>query len=364
MARKGQQLKMRALVDMFLEENEGITFDTDVTRTKVLQKFAKAWDSQSPFIPAQSLTKRFVELWFKNYRKADGTPIAQTTRRTYAAHMRHFLQWGIGAHEFDVECQKFQPGKTSAKPQRAKVWFTDEFFRSAWEKETPYFRGLLAFTCLTLARGNEIVSLKVGDLLDDNEWIRLARPKVDDWDDKLPIVPLLKDELDGYLKWYKFMLNTTSLDPDWYLFPRFKTGFGWPDGKVWPEDQRDKLWGTCKRIILKNADLPPEKHVGLGGHSCRRSMAAELHKRLVNMGDPEPMRTVQGMLGHTDIRMTQVYIGTSSVKEARNRAMRGLDWFGDSQATNAEVLPFPMPNWEEEDNPFETAAERRLIVAR
>jgi integrase len=363
MARKGQQLKMRVLVDAFLAENEGIVFDEDTTRTSILSKFAADWDNQSPFYPAQSLTKRDIELWFRSYRKKDGTPIAQTTRRTYAAHVRGFIDWGIGAHEFDVECAKFNPGKTSTRPHRPKTWFSDSFFRSVWEAEKPYFRGLLSFTCLTLARGNEIIDLKVGDLLNDLEWVRLQRPKVEDWDDKLPIVGALKPELERYLNWYEDKAGFGKLDPSWYLFPKFMAGFGWADGQVFPDERRDHLWGTCKRLIVKHGDIPPDKRVGLGGHSCRRSMAAELHRRLVEAGDPEPMRTVQGMLGHTDVRHTQLYIGTTSVKEARNRAMRKLDWFGDN-AAQAEVLPFPVQEWEGEDNPFETKQERLLRAVR
>lgn len=363
MARKGQQLKMRALLDTFLEEKEGIEFEPDTTRTKVLEKFAKEWDNQSPFRPAQSLSKRDVELWFSKYRKANGEPIAQTTRRTYAAHMRGFLEWGIGAHEFDVEVAKFKPGKTSAKPQRPKVWFPDTFFKELWEAESPYFRGLMAFTCLTLARGNEIVGLHIRDLISVDR-VNLDRPKVGMYDDKLPIVVDLQPEIARYLTWYRHKAGVTTLDPDWWLFPKFGNGYGHKDGWVNPAVQRDKLWGPCRRLILKHSGLTGERAQGIGAHSCRRSMAAALHKRLVDAGNVEAIRVVQGMLGHSDVRHTQLYIGQNSITDARNTAMDGLSWF-NAPATNAEVLPFPgkLP-WDEEDNPFETTQERALTIAR
>lgn len=361
MARKGQQLKMRALVDTFLEEKEGIEFEANVTRTKILQKFAAQWDEQSPFRPAQSLTKRDVELWFSKYRKADGKPVEQTTRRCYAAHIRGFIQWGIGAHEFDVECATFKPGKTSSKPQRPKTWFPDTFFKELWEAETPYFRGLMAFTCLTLARGNEIVGLHVRDLISVDR-VNLDRPKVGMYDDKLPIVADLQPEIARYLTWYRHKAGVAELDPDWWLFPKFGNGYGHKDGWVNPVVQRDKLWGPARRLILKHSGLTGERAIGIGAHSCRRSMAAALHKRLVDAGNVEAIRVVQGMLGHSDVRHTQLYIGMNSITETRNNAMDGLSWF-NAPATNAEVLPFPgaVP-WDEEDNPFETTQERLALV--
>jgi hypothetical protein len=93
-------------------------------------------------------------------------------------------------------------------------------------------------------------------------------------------------------------------------------------------------------------------------------MAAALHKRLIDAGNVDAIRVVQGMLGHTDVRHTQLYIGQNSVTDARNSAMDGLTWF-TTQPANNDVLPFPgkLP-WDEKDNPFETTQERKLALAR
>lgn len=364
MARVGQQLKMMALVLAYLAEQEdGGYFVYNSTRTYTLQRFATSWDEASPFRPAQSLTKRDIELWFTTYRKKDGTPLSPYTRRCYAAHIKAFVEWGIGTEDFKPECIRFKAGKVSSKSTSKKTWLEKDFLQEIWEAEQPYFRGLLSFTAYTLARGNEIVSLQVKDLLSPTR-VNLSRPKVNDYDDRLPIVKALQPELQRYMAWYqnKVAVGTRkipgrALRGTDYLFPKFGNGYGGPvDGWVNPEQQRDTLWQPCKRIILKHIDGPPP--AGLGGHTLRRSMARDLYDTLIAADVIDAMRVVQGMLGHTDITHTQIYIGMASVIQVRDNVMDKLDW-GSTKKENVLHLPTKMP-WETEDNPFATTKELAL----
>lgn len=356
MARKGQIVKMVELVAIYLNEQVGVAFNEHTTRRVVLLTFARWWDAREPFYPAQSLDKRMIQLWFAEHRKKNGDPIAPITRRNYASFLREFVRWGVGAHEFDVECIGFKPGKVSSKASKPKLWLNEGFLRTVWEAEHPYFRGLLAFTAMTLARGNEVTGLRLGDLNQDLTRVNLIRTKVSDFDDQLPIVEDLRDELELYLTWYENL--TGGLRRDSYLFPRFTNNFGKRD-QVFPDQQRYGLWEPCKRLIVKHGlgtEFTEQQAIGIGGHTLRRSMAKELHKRLVELGYSNAMQIVQAMLGHTDIRMTQAYIGMADGRDSRDEAMDKFTW-----KRPGEVVPFPVtavPDWDENED-----LDRALVLA-
>lgn len=327
---------------LYLNEQIGTSFKDHPTRRLILLTFARWWDARQPFYPAQSLSKRMIEVWFATHRKKNGEPIAPVTRRNYASFIREFVRWGVGAHEFDVECIGFKAGKVSSRSVRPKIWLDEEFLTEVWENAHPYFRGLFSFTCMTLARGNEVIALKLKDLNSDLTRVNLVRTKIDDFDDKLPIVEDLQEELARYLEWYE-QVSPRPLRQTDQLFPRYKHHFGKRD-QVFPTEKRYGLWEPCKRLIVEHGlgtQFTLDEAVGIGGHTCRRSMARRLYHRLVELEYTNAMRIVQGMLGHTDIRITQAYIGSSDVREDRDRAMDQFTWKRKAE-TAAPVTDFEL----------------------
>lgn len=334
--------KMLPYVQLYIAQRVAKGKKDNGSTRSALVRFAEAWDAQSPFRPATSLDRVWIEDWFAEVTLGK----EPTTRRAYRSAIRTFVRWGqpksrIGFHDQDVH--EFDAGKTSSRAQRPKLWLTREFFRTTWEdQQSQYFRCLLAFTCLTLARGGEVIEIKIADLLGE-DFVKVDRPKIDDYGDRLPILPVLQEELRRYLFWYKGMIGR-ELEPDDYLFPRYGVYFSGEGQKtrrelVYPKQRRGPLWSPIKRIIVEAIPgITPAQAKGLGGHTCRRSMAAELFQAQMDAGNPDAMRVVQGMLGHTDVTITQMYIGMSSVRESRNRAMLGFDLFGDMKEP-AQVIP-------------------------
>jgi integrase len=335
--------KMLPYVELYIAQRVAKGKKDNGSTRSALVRFAEAWDAQSPFRPATSLDRVWVEDWFVKIT----TGKEPTTRRAYRSAIRTFIAWGkpksrIGFVDDDVH--EFDAGKTASRAQRPKLWLTREFFRTLWEsQESPYFRGLLAFTCRTLARGGEVINVRVGDLLSDG-YVKLDRPKIDDYGDRVPLLPALQDELKRYLFWYRGVAGRPLESTD-YLFPRYGVYFSGEGQKtrrelVYPKQRRGPLWQTVKRLIVEAIpDMPAEQAKGIGGHTCRRSMAAEVFQAQMDhggpdgKGNPDAMRVVQGMLGHTDVTITQMYIGLSSVRTARNSAMKDFDLFGDMKAS-------------------------------
>lgn len=304
-------------------------------RKGCLRGFAKAWDAEGQWV--SSLYSGFVTDWFI-YRDQ---PLQPSSRRTYASWIRSFITWGETKGHWSAEPLRFNPGKTSSRRSKQPTWFSAEFFRNAWESESWYWRGLLAFAALSLARGSEIITLKVGDIDFDAGRVGIIRHKTDDKDDRLPMYAELIDEMRRYLSAYAASINQ-PLRADMYLFPRYRSHTHADRSTVYPYQQRDVLYVTLKRLIVKYMNptdaANPEKTHGLGGHAVRRSMARAIYEMEARENENyDAIRVVQGMLGHTDVTNTQLYIGLSSVREARDRAIAGKRFFKQT----AQVIPFP-----------------------
>lgn len=325
--------KMAHLVDDYIEELRMLGQKPSAGRIGVLKNMANAWDSQTPHRSRASLDAKWVQRWFLSLKKRNGEPLEQNSRRTYHSWVTNFIKWGADEDYWKNSAHKFNPGKLSNRRSKAPHWMTPEFMRDTWEQQNWYKRGLTAFTALSLARGGEIATLKLGDLDLDAKRIDIVRWKTDVHDDRLPMLPELVDEMRLYLAAYEKSIGE-PLDRDMFLFPRYGRNWKNEDGWVKPAEQRDRPGPTLKKIIVSclPADQQNDPRItkGLGGHSFRRSSARALYERLTRVyNESDAMRVVQGMLGHEDILMTQRYIGLGSVRAVRDRVIDNITMFDD-----------------------------------
>ncbi len=298
-------------------------------RAPILRNLAIAWDAQRPARWFKSLD----EAWLEDYFLDNLDHITGNTRRVYASWVRSFIAWGQKRKMFDLHIEDFDPGETSSKPTTPPLWLPGEFFRDLYESQGWYFRGVFAFLTYSLCRGGEAITLKVGDVDLEHNRINLIRHKTGDLDDRLPMVKELQDEMFRYLHEYRKAIGG-QLSPDMYLFPRYRVYGQGLTQTVYPHEQRASLSWTCHEKIV--AALPehdrnnPQRLKGIGSHSIRRAMARYMYDRLVRKyKESDALRQVQGMLGHGDVTITQRYIGMSSVRESRDRAIDNMTFFDE-----------------------------------
>jgi integrase len=321
--------KMAHLVAEHIDELKLLKQNPSAGRIGVLNNFAKAWDSQTPHRSRSSLDVKWVQRWFLT----SFDHIAPNSRRTYRSWVTAFIKWGADEDYWKNNAAKFNPGKVSTRRSKTPHWMTPEFMRDCWESQNWYKRGLTAFTGLSLARGGEIKTLKVGDLDLDAKRIDIVRWKTDVHDDRLPMVAELVDEMRIYLANYQRVIGE-PVRGDMFLFPRYGRNWKNPDGWVEPKTMRSAPGPTLKTVIV--SCLPAEQQndpkitTGLGGHSFRRSSARALYERLTRKyKEADAMRVVQGMLGHEDVLNTQRYIGLGSVRAVRDKVMDEITMFDD-----------------------------------
>lgn len=325
--------KMAHLVADHIEELRDLGQKPSAGRIGVLNKMAKAWDDQTPHRSRGSLDSKWVQRWFLSLRKQNGEQLEQNSKRTYHSWVTNFIKWGADNDYWKNSAHKFNPGKLSTRRSKAPHWMTPDFMRETWEKQNWYKRGLTAFAGLSLARGGEIATLKVGDLDLDAKRVDIVRWKTDTHDDRLPLVEELVSEMRLYLAEYERSIGE-PLTKDMFLFPRYGRNWKNVEGWVKPSEQRDRPGPTLKQIIVGNLPADqrddPKITTGLGGHSFRRSSARALYERLTRVyKEADAMRVVQGMLGHEDILNTQRYIGLGSVRAVRDRVMDNITMFDD-----------------------------------
>lgn len=319
-------------------------FQPDSGRRGVVLRMARAWDQEFEFHRSyRSIDAMWVGTWFIRTTKG----MLPSSRRQYGSWIRTFLQWGVDQGLFDRSVVLFKTGRTSSKRGKPPLYLTREQILSIWENQTWYWRGLVAFTTMTMLRGSEIITARVGDIDMAAGMMTANRWKTEDFTDHMPMVEDLIDEMELYLEAYEKSIGE-PLTESMMLFPRYRSGQGGTPRKPWikvyPHEQRDNLWQPMKRLILEV--LPeeirndPEKTRGIGGHALRRSWSQIVYE--VYIADPEvhdAVAAVQGQLGHSKRATTELYIGKDPVREGRDKAMRGRRFFPPKP--KAKVLRFP-----------------------
>lgn len=319
---------IRPMVDDHIEFLVKKGYKPRINRIGVLIKLANAYAA------AGRWPSSLDDVWLSDWFVETFPHLTPNSRRTYATWVREFIRYGADHGAWRRSAAQFDPGKTSSKRSKPPVWVRAEIIRDAWEGQDWYFRGLIAFAALTLARGSEVITLKVGDLISDHR-VQLIRHKTDDYDDQLPMFPELTTEMRRYLAAYEQAIRR-PLEPDMYLFPRYK----WL--AVEPYIQRDEIGPSVKRILLDY--LPGHivrdeaKTKGLGGHALRRIFARGLYQRMreLKRTHEEAVSIVQGMLGHASPLQTAEYIGLDVVRGDRDAAVDSMTFFADTKQEPAQ----------------------------
>ena len=195
--------------------------------------------------------------------------------------------------------------------------------------------GLLALGCTTGYRISELLSLSRRDVLTPDGRLRMKVRVAGKHmkSGKARTVPLSAELLGPFIRWLEVQQGAGGAGKDTPLFPSRKGG-----GER--ALSRQGAWRSMKAVCLAAGVDETE----VGTHSMRKTLALQTYLyglQLMRAGHQvDPMRLVQKVLGHADIRATEHYmkdILQSEVAEAFLAAGRAIAsaWTGMATAVAA-----------------------------
>jgi integrase len=314
----------------------GLAANTVVNHTQTIRRGIALWGD----IQVSSITGAHIDSLFTHYGWAE------STRNLYLSYLRAFFTW---ARRGRLMAREFDPtdGWRSVKVPKVDRFRVplEEFNDLLDAAPHPRDRMVCAIGLFTFLRGSEIMLLRVSDVDLDANSLKVYRPKVKEGD-VLPISTELHAELVRWFNWYRE--DQGVVHQDWYLTPAkwpAKTGYDRETGRIFVTDEPAHLKPEVPihrpylAVQRAMAELGYETH-WQGEHTLRRSGARAMADTLRDMGYDGALLRVASMLGHSDVRITQKYIGWELEKELRNHAIAGKPMFpsmGSKVATVTDI---------------------------
>ncbi len=196
----------------------------------------------------------------------------------------------------------------------------------------PYARDrmVLSLGCNTGLRAHAITALQVRDVDLEHGWLQTYTTKTET-QVKLPITADLDRELRRWLGAYQ--AECGNLHPDWYLVPA-RVRYGWyitPDGRrddghmvLRPTDQM--CYQSALRVVHQGLQRIGCDEPGAGLHTLRRSSGRAVFEAGVSDGDARAIHVAKEFLGHTNVSMTETYLGTSHERQALQGRLQGREF--------------------------------------
>lgn len=210
----------------------------------------------------------------------------------------------------------------------------------------PRDKALLLLACNTGLRASEFLALRVGDVdleqMDLNVIIKKTKG--------VDRMAMTSDLADGLAEWLaEYARDAGELQGEWFLFPRMKQGAGrrTPTGRFISGAPVTRVGvyipelAMTHPVIVVQRALKDAGHFfekGEGCHTLRRSAArAFFDWRVAQLGGHDSaLRETSVFLHHKTTAITESYLGISSERLSRDRALRGQSFLG---ATRENVTP-------------------------
>lgn len=289
----------------------------------LLRGFAKA---MGPDKQVHLLTARQVETWFAAEAKRQRASSYNKVRTRLKGFFDFTARRGWTTGDLLGE---IRPRKVT-KRDRLRL-SPSELLRLPDLTDNSRDRAFVVTACNTALRANELVSLRIRDVDLHNGWLDADITK-SGLEDKMPISTELDAELRAWLRTYEEDAGT--LQPDWYLFPQRQPGqgrylrdaeigttyLGHVHGSLIPEKQIKNPAEIVQRVLRKQGH-PIEP--GEGCHTIRRSVARAFFDSRVSAGYDGALRETSALLHHSSSQVTEVYLGLTTERLGRDKALRG-----------------------------------------
>lgn len=276
-----------------------------------------------------------------------GEDWAPSTRNMYMSNVRGkrgFLRYCRKRGWAPTDWDPLDDWENEKVAKRPRIWIdVDEFAALLDAASYPKDRAVIALGLFTLCRGSEITAMQWKHVNWQARTIDIYRQKTKQFD-TIPMPSELLVELERWSVHVCQNQMVTRPDPDWYLIPhQYPLPMLRSGDRLQPtgEPPRLKPWlpmhqpyrsvkGAMERLGLDS--------FGGGVHVCRRSGGrARFFMYREDDGTSQAFLHVASLLGHADIKTTQVYLGIEPERLRRNELLAGKPMFGD------KVLPHLTP---------------------
>jgi len=252
------------------------------------------WCDERGIDQPQDVTKPILERYQKHlyyYRQANGEPLSPTSRNHYITSIKQFFKWLTLENYllYNPASELFVPRQTPSLPVVLTIEEIDALMLQP-DLHTPYGvrdRAILEVLYSTGIRRSELINLQLHDISLPRRTLYVKEGKGGK-DRLLPIGERAAQWLERYLLTIRQQLlmdiNNQTL---------FLNDYG--------EAFRDNKLGDRVKRFMKNAGITAPGSC----HLLRHAMATHM------LENGAEMRFIQAMLGHADLRSTQIYTHVS-----------------------------------------------------
>jgi integrase len=257
-----------------------------------------------------------------------------TTRNLYLTYLQGFFAWARAHRWMPKDACPTEGWRAVRVPKVRRTRVTLHEFPALLDSAThPRDRAVLAVGLFTFMRGGEMSTLRVDDLDLDENLLNIYRHKTQQAD-TLPVSSELHAEMVRWLNWYR--ADQGALRPNWYLLPAKN-----PNHTYYDPATRQIAVDLTKHASLRPTTLLARPYSVVqralaalgydtyqeGQHTLRRSGARALADTLREQGYDSALMRVASMLGHSNSRITEQYIGWDLERERRNEDIAGKPMF-------------------------------------
>lgn len=277
-------------------------------------------------IQLKNVTPKHVDQVFLTYSWAP------QTRNTKITQYKTFFFWCVARGLIKSVANPMFGWRLGKVPEKDRTRIpVQEWSKLFQQVEHPIEEAVLALGLFLFLRAGELQQIQLKHVhLSDCE-IEIYRPKTLEWD-TMPV----SIELDFYLRRHLTWLAQKGVtDPEHYLLPSRRRDLERDEdhrwivgtGSIYPERPISRPFRYVQRV-LERAGYDT---FGEGEHTLRRSGARAYFDQLAEGGYDGALRRVQAMLGHKQSQTTEIYLGLSLDRRARNLALKGKAMFPELQ---------------------------------
>jgi integrase len=253
-----------------------------------------------------------------------------------------FLHWAVEEGHIAKSPMRGIDRRTVRTRERLRL-NPDQMLEAIAGEEYPRDRALLSVVCNTALRAHAITLLRVRDVDLANGYLCTYTTKTET-ERLMPMPSELEAELRSWREVYA--QECGPLHPDWFLLPA-RARYGWytdpttgrrDDNKSVLRPTVEMCYQTTLRIVHKTLARLGLDGPGEGLHTLRRSSARAVFDAVADDGDARAIHIAREFLGHTNVAMTEHYIGTSHERKQLDDRMKGKAFLAASRPESSNVV--------------------------
>lgn len=301
-----------------LRERQGKSPQTTANERSTCRRMCAKWDA------TRRAPSSLNDTWMEDYLYGEDGMAGKVSPNSFnkqLIHLSTFVKWLVRREVVSGDVLDVMT-KLDVEQKRYPRLSMGAMHQMIQDAADPWERFVLGLGIHSLGRWSELRFIQRQHVHLDGGYIEWYRQKTREWDE-IPITAELDAELRRWIVAYEKVLGS-PLEPHHYMIPlRNPAGWRTYHWAYLPEQQASESIRTC----VKKHSAPylggMDAIRGQGVHILRRAAARELYEALKRAGVADPLRIVMTMLGHKNVRTSEIYLGIERDRETRDTLLRG-----------------------------------------